>query len=152
MRLRLEATPQELYEKAPDFLDKLADAFEPVHPELADVLAKALRKEPSLKFRLLRELHQQTRDAYAKQLDAMLADIDKVLDRSSKASSTGKMEKAEVYDYSRKIYDQDARAYERVKQVLMRQGYKRADFEAGGTLDGYSVNELVDLARAKKGG
>jgi hypothetical protein len=47
------------------------------------------------------------------------------------------------------IVQKDAVAYSRVKSALKKVGYKDSDFEEGGPLYGWSVNELIDLARAK---
>ena len=54
------------------------------------------------------------------------------------------------YDFTKPIADKDARAYERVKRVLIGRGYVEADFEEGGVLYGQSVNDLIDLVREKK--
>lgn len=53
-------------------------------------------------------------------------------------------------DHTKRIHDQDDRAYIRVKQVLQKKGYVEADFEEGGPLHGWSVNQLIDLARDKR--
>ena len=57
-----------------------------------------------------------------------------------------------VQDFTKPIADKDARAYERVKKVLIGRGYTEADFQKDGPLYGYSVNELIDLVREKKAG
>lgn len=49
------------------------------------------------------------------------------------------------------VFNRDEVAYNRVKDVLKRKGYVDADFERDGALYGYSVNELIDLARGKDG-
>ena len=38
-------------------------------------------------------------------------------------------------------------AYKRVKAVLVRRGYSENDFELGGILHGYSINELLDMVK-----
>jgi hypothetical protein len=53
-------------------------------------------------------------------------------------------------DYSEPIAEKDARAYARVKVYLQRKGYKASDFDAGGPLYGWSLNELLDLAHGKR--
>lgn len=53
-------------------------------------------------------------------------------------------------DHTKRIHDRDDRRYTRVKQALQRRGYVEADFEEGGPLHGWSVNELIDLARDKR--
>lgn len=54
------------------------------------------------------------------------------------------------HDFTKPIAEKDARAYERVKNVLIGRGYKKVDFEKGGELYGMSVNELIDMIRGKK--
>jgi len=54
------------------------------------------------------------------------------------------------HDFTKPIADKDSIAYARVKRVLMGRGYTEGDFEEGGTLYGYSVNELIDLAREER--
>lgn len=69
------------------------------------------------------------------------------------------LEKAELpqseplqHDFTAKIAEKDARAYARVKRVLTGRGYTEADFEQGGVLYGYSVNQLIDLVRGVRKG
>lgn len=52
-----------------------------------------------------------------------------------------------VVDNVNDIYNQDNLAYTRIKSVLKRRGYVDADFETGGPLYGWSVNELITLVR-----
>jgi hypothetical protein len=54
------------------------------------------------------------------------------------------------HDFTQPIAQKDGRAYRRVKSVLMKRGYTEADFEEGGTLYGYSVNELIDIVRDER--
>lgn len=51
------------------------------------------------------------------------------------------------HDFTKPIADKDSIAYARVKRVLMGRGYTEGDFEEGGTLYGYSVNQLIDFVR-----
>jgi hypothetical protein len=37
-----------------------------------------------------------------------------------------------------------------VKSALQKKGFTDADFEAGGALYGYSVNQLIELSRGRK--
>lgn len=53
-------------------------------------------------------------------------------------------------DHTQAIAEKDELAYSRVKQVLQGKGYLEADFEEGGPLYGWSVNQLIDLARDKR--
>jgi hypothetical protein len=52
-----------------------------------------------------------------------------------------------VVENINKITAREEVAYRRVKDVLIRRGYVEDDFEEGGALYGYSVNELIDLAK-----
>lgn len=55
----------------------------------------------------------------------------------------GGLEKA---DHTKRIADEDAARYERVKGVLKQRGYSEDDFtEESGLFYGMSVNELLDL-------
>jgi hypothetical protein len=143
VHFRLEAGPEELREKGTALVQALAGALFPAHSELAEQLEKALpRPEPSLKYPVLRELHERTAAAYRKQLDAMLREIGEVLDEAASGVT-----KSLPVDHTKAIAERDAVAYERIKQVLRRKGYSDADFEEGGRLYGESVNELVARAR-----
>jgi len=101
MRLKLDATPEELKEKAPNLLKSLGEILEPVSPEMAEILEKALpRKESELKFPVLRELQKRTEVLYDQQLELMLKDISKVLNRSKTRKSLDEendLEKAGPY-------------------------------------------------------
>jgi hypothetical protein len=149
MRLRLEATPEELREKGEALIGELAKSLAPLDPDLAQSLEKALpRKEQGLKFPVLREIAKRQGEAYDKLLKRMLKDIGKVLDRSTKTTS-GVLAKAEFYDHTGPIVDKDEIGYQRVKAVLMQYGYTEADYQEGGSLYGMSVNELIELAKKK---
>ena len=82
MKLRLEATPDELREKSGSLLKALHAAVVEVDPVAAEPLEKALpRKEPELKYRVLRELKDRTSAEYERILKNMTKEIGKVLDR-----------------------------------------------------------------------
>lgn len=55
-----------------------------------------------------------------------------------------------IRDHTQAIAEKDDLAYSRVKQVLIGKGYVESDFEEGGPLYGWSVNQLIDLARDKR--
>ena len=57
----------------------MAQEIAPHNGELAAVLEKALRREPELKFQVLRDLHTITKDAYQAQSLEMITDIGRVL-------------------------------------------------------------------------
>jgi hypothetical protein len=64
----------------------------------------------------------------------------------------GSMEKAEAVGQAKHVNDvfnREQIAYDRVKAVLQRKGYEPEDFEEGGVLYGYSVNELIEMAKPK---
>ena len=80
MRLRLDATPEEFLEKSEALLERLADEVRPYSPELASRLEKALPPSPvELRSPVLRHMQEQMRAAYVAQLQAMVADIQKLL-------------------------------------------------------------------------
>jgi hypothetical protein len=83
VRLRIEATPDELANKSESLIKALADAIGPAAPDLAEALKKALPKSTAKLIQpALREMHEVTRKEYEKRLNWMLKDIGKVLDRS----------------------------------------------------------------------
>jgi hypothetical protein len=91
VRLRLEATPAELWTKGTALVEELAKAFSGVNAELADILEKALPpKEHQLKYPVLQELSDRTTKEYEATLKRMLVDIGKVLDKSLKAPTLRK--------------------------------------------------------------
>ena len=145
MKIELTASPEELTDedKARKLLKSLGELVEPIE----DILEKALpQKEQVLKYPVLRELQKQTEDAYAKRVAWMLKDVGKVLDRGF-----AKSENAEpIQDFTKPIADKDGEKYEKVKAELAQYGYTDSDFEEGGVLYGWSVNQLIDLARGKK--
>lgn len=55
-----------------------------------------------------------------------------------------------IQDYTAPIRERDQRAYDRVKEVLARRGYTDADYQEGGRLYGWSVNQLIELVRGSK--
>lgn len=80
MKLTIEGTQEELQEKREQLLKALVDEFRTLDPELATILQKAIpRREPQLKFRVLRQLHEQTKTAYKEQLQKLVDDIEAVL-------------------------------------------------------------------------
>lgn len=172
MKLRLEATPEELQSKSAELIKALSEML----PELAESLEKALpRKEPELKYPVLRELQKKTVEAYEKTMLAMVKAVGKVLDRGPIAKSeqvtvmfkgsaattvpcvhSGELQKAEPKaeplknDHTKPIADKDDVAYKRVKKVLVGKGFLESDFDEGGAFYGWSVNQLIDYARGKE--
>jgi len=89
MKLHLQATPSELIEKGEQLIQSIGDILRPLSPDLADALAKALpQKENELKFPVLVELQKKTEAEYARQMELMLRDIDKVLHSGIKKSDS----------------------------------------------------------------
>ena len=82
MKFRLEADPDELREKADKLLKSLHNELIGTAPDVAEKLEKALpRKEPVLKYPVLRELQKKTAEEYERTLKRMNKEIGKVLDR-----------------------------------------------------------------------
>jgi hypothetical protein len=83
VRLRIEATPDELANKSEALVKALVDTLAPVAPDIAEQLEKAIPKEtPKLIQPALRQMHEITRREYEKRLKWMVKDIGKVLDRA----------------------------------------------------------------------
>ena len=83
MKLLFEAAPEDYHARRDEFVKALTDGVSAFDPQLADVLEKALPPhEPNLKWRVLQDLHKQTTKQYQARVQAMLADIDNVLERS----------------------------------------------------------------------
>jgi GGDEF domain-containing protein/GNAT superfamily N-acetyltransferase len=96
MRLSLETTPTELEAKGEQLIRALMDAVSPLSPELAESLEKSLpEKAPSLKYRALRDIHNQTKEAYRGTLAKMTEAIGKVLTRAGQAPSFEVLAKSE---------------------------------------------------------
>ena len=141
MRVRLDATPEELRTKGPALLKSLGKSLSEHAPELAEALNKAAElppKESVLKHKVLRQLHTQLSGRYSRQMDKMNQEIADLLDSN--------LQKSE--DYTQKISDADAAAFDQVRTALYELNYLPADFEEGGVLYGASTNELLELAHA----
>lgn len=88
MRVRLEATVEELERRGDDLIHALAGQLSDFDVDLAEALVKAIPvKDPdshkahdNLQFRVLRELKKMTTTEYKIQLRGMLEDISAVLD------------------------------------------------------------------------
>lgn len=144
MKLRLDATPDELQTKSGKLIKALSELLRPAAPDLSEILEKALpAKEQELKYPVLRELQRRTQKLYEKHIQKMLQEIGTVLDGS-------KVAKSEFYDHTEAIAEKDGAAYQRIKEVLRGMGYLESDFEPGGPLYGWSTNQLIDLARGKR--
>ncbi len=87
MKVRLEGTPDELREKAPQLLKSLAarlgvDLESLLDP--ADLLEKAevtKRPEPTSHYGPIKDLAKRSRAIYKEEMTAMLKEIDEVLDK-----------------------------------------------------------------------
>lgn len=149
MRFFLEGEPEELAEKSDQLLGELIKSFSGIAPEFAERLAKALpEKLPPVELRLpvLKRLHEKTADEYARQMQLMVRDIGKVLDRSLNAPTLQKGENG-FYDYTKPISDMQDVAFQRVKSALKKKGHTDTDFEEGGVLYGLSANDLIRVLR-----
>lgn len=84
MKLKLEASPEELQTKGPELVKSLArklgvDPLDLVHPD--DLLQKAEKKsDPTLKYDALRDLHERERKVVKETYRSMVKEISKVLD------------------------------------------------------------------------
>lgn len=99
MRLSVEATPKELEEKGEQLIRALVEAVSPFSLDLAENLEKALpEKEPALKYRVLRDLHEHTKVEYRKTLDKMVAAIGRVLTEAGRTPMFDKSERWATID------------------------------------------------------
>lgn len=78
-------------------------------------------------------------------------------EEAEKSEGFSSFDKAQVpqsdplaYDHTKPVADRDERGYQRIQSILKKRGYKDADFEPGGQLYGYSVNQLLDMVREQK--
>ena len=89
MRFEFQADVREYWARRDQLVKALAHEFGRFDGELAELLEKALpQKEPQLKWRALRDVQKQLKDAYAQQIKLMLAEVGHVLDRSAPARSS----------------------------------------------------------------
>jgi len=142
VKLRLEATPEELRERGSELLDAMAKALGEDAPALADRLQKAATApahEPVLKHQALRDLHTKMRARAQRGFDRMITEIVQTVDGHMVKSATASP------DYTAKMVDEEQAAYDKMQAALIGQGYTPEDFEEGGPLYGMSVNELRDL-------
>ena len=82
MRLRLEATEDELRDRAPALLASLGKALDAAAPEIAEALRKAIPENhpTELRHAALQEGLDDVRVIYRRTLDAMLTEIDAALE------------------------------------------------------------------------
>lgn len=72
-------------------------------------------------------------------------------EEAKKSLSKARASQAEDFeDHSQPIAERDERAYKRIQVYLQRKGYRASDFEPGGPLHGWSVNQLLELAHGKR--
>lgn len=88
MRLRLEATPGEVKEKSQALAKELVKALRHDAPDLAEALEKALpERDLDLKHLVLQQISERTQTAYHDHVWRMLAEIERVVLRSTKTTS-----------------------------------------------------------------
>jgi hypothetical protein len=145
MKLRLEATPEEIESKAPRLVAALSKALRAHAPDVADQLLKAIpEKESPLKHQVLRDIHGKISNRYAITLDMMVEEIGKRLE--DHVSEMKKSNGTETNpNYATNILDLEAKAYEVAKEELAKFGYDKTAFEVGGALYGESVNSLREM-------
>lgn len=155
MKLRLEATPEELEHKADRLVSALAKALRGAAPDVADALLKAIpEKEHKLKHKVLQEIHEKISKRYAITLDMMLSDIGKRIDKHvsgmAKSDDENDLKKSKNPNYASNILDMEAKAYEVAKEELAKYGFQPSAFEEGGALYGESVNALREILKTLK--
>ena len=90
MRVEIQATDEELAEKADSLVETISALIKRVDPRLSDDLVKALApKDIDLRYPVLKSLQKQTEVLYAEHLLAMLAAVSKVVDRGIKGGKNG---------------------------------------------------------------
>lgn len=140
MKLRIEATSSdELRDRAPVLLGKLAKALRAHAPQVADVLEKAGEQAEApreMQHRALRDGVDRVHREYAAMLDVMLGEIEQVLDDHVKALAPKTMTRAEHKE-----------RYELAKSRLAALGYNEDAF------DGADLEELEAVVGVlEKGG
>jgi leucyl-tRNA synthetase len=152
MEFTLNATPGELLEKGDALVRVIARTMQPVHPDLAEALLKALPEHEHAAtdyFPVMKELAKQAEALYADTLKAMLAEIDTVLDESVsekevEGSTLQKAAKIET-DYIDPLVGllaHEKKVYHTVQELAATKGYGPREFEAGGQFYGMSVEEI----------
>lgn len=145
MKLRLDATQEELATRGEDLVEGLAKALQEHAPELADALQKALPpKETSLKHKSLRELHETVRRAYAVQMDRMNEELASLI--------SADLKKSESPDYTTKVVAMDEAAYAKAKAAALQAGFHPDDFEADGILAELNTNQLREAIKERSAG
>ena len=91
MELTIKGRPEEVAEKSEQVLERLHDFFLPIAPELADTLRKAMTKtRVELRHPVLKTLQKKTAEMYDQQIEQMLTDVNKVLNRSLDRGKEGR--------------------------------------------------------------
>lgn len=143
MKIRLEATPEELRERADELVTQLSKALRAHAPEVAERLEKASSpKEVELRHRALRDMHQRAQKLYQMQMDRMIDDIGQALERRIK--TLGAVEKGDP-NYLSNVIDMAEANYDKIKAELTEFGYHDHEYEEGGALYGHSANQLRDI-------
>ena len=85
MKLKIEATEIELYEKAGALIKAFSEVLRKNNIDLVEMVNKALpNTETHFNEPVMQELLKFDELAYKKQIDLMVKDINKVLDKASK--------------------------------------------------------------------
>ena len=85
MKVHLEADAQEILERGPDLIQKLAhrlgvDLSDLIHPDDLVLKAAKAQKEPELRHKPLRQMNDKERSIYQAQMAKMTTEIVKMLD------------------------------------------------------------------------
>ena len=149
MKLQLEATPEEIQERASDIVKALEDIIAEHAPDVADALVKALpQKSPEMHYPALKHLQQQSEALYGSMMAQMIDKIGDVIIRDTKPEP--KTDKSMNFDYTKDLIDEQAKLYDRVRTQFYEAGYEHKDFEEGGQFYGWSSNQLIEHLRGRK--
>jgi len=165
MRLSVEATPSELESRGDELLRALMDTVSPLAPELAAKLEKALPpKTPALKYKVLREIHARTQEAYRKTLTQMTEAIGRVLTQAGQEPAFTKSERWVACDLEKAELDwrdaldadwfEKAAGHKYLRRWRGPDGKYRYEYNelAIGTLRTYQVGDKVALKQHGQAG
>lgn len=89
MKIRIEASQEELYTKSDAFIKAIIDIVHHTNPELAERMAKVLPedKDITLKYKVLQEISDKVEKIYADTNKKMIEKIINVLNQSKTTTS-----------------------------------------------------------------
>lgn len=137
MKLRLEATPEEISAKGQQLLSQLAKAVRPHAPELAHALEEATssaspeEEHADLKHEFLRESFRDVHKLYETTLDAMVTEMGAALDARVREMRGGK-------------------PVAEIQEALGKSGFSDGDFKSGGLLEEIDADGLQALLEIRQ--